>query len=588
MRRFACVAAGLLLMLACSFAWAEPQRPALVVVVSIDQFPYEYLERMRSGMDARGMFNRFRQEGAVMVNCHHGHAFTYTAPGHSVLLTGAFPNINGIIGNEWYDRAAGRAVYCVEDDRYTVVGNPLETPPAPTVPAEAGAAAKPQKPKGKSKGVSPRPLLAGTLGDVLKLADPRSKIVGVSLKDRAAVLMTGQLADGAYWFDTKTGNWITSSYYRKELPGYLRTLNEQPAAEAFAGRSWQPLLGPEQYTDYYARVKFSTLPPIKSGFPHRMPEQPNAQYFQAMTLSPFGNELTLQAARLLLTYEDLGKDEAPDLLAINLSSNDYVGHRYGPQSIEVQDITYRTDRMLAEFADFVTKQLAGRPWVMTLSSDHGVAPVPEYARALGLPAARNPLGSTPALRDQLEARLRAQFGQPESGKRYVTELDATSVYLAHDLPQLAGDRLLTAQRLVRDYLNEQPAVAVVFTREELTAQDASIKSLAMAFERSFNAARSGDVLYALKPYNISGMIPATHGSPWEYDTHVPLLFWGPGIRQGEYTRAVTPAAMAPTLARLLHVDAPSCSAVEAIYEVIAPAPPPGQAPAAGAPPAPQT
>jgi hypothetical protein len=569
MRRFACLAAAcLLLILLSPVCYAAAQRPALVVVVSIDQFPYEYLERMRGGFDAHGMFNRFRHEGATLVNCHHGHAFTYTAPGHSVLLTGAFPNVNGIIGNEWFDRASGKTVYCVDDDRYPLVGNPLEK-------------------SSKGKGVSPRPLLAGTLGDVLKLADPRSKVFGIALKDRAGVLMAGQLADGVYWFDAKTGNWITSNYYRPELPGYLRTFNESDAAEAFVGKSWEPLLGPEKYTDYYSRVKLPPDAAIQTAFPHRMPEQPGAKYYSSMTLSPFGNALTLQTARLLLTYEKLGQDDAPDLLAINLSSNDYVGHRYGPHSVEVQDITYRTDRLLAELADFIQQQMAGRPWVMALSSDHGVCPVPEYAAALGLPAARNALGKTTVLRDQLEARLRSQLGEPQGEQRYIDALDGNSVYLHHALPQLAGDRMLTAQRIVRDALVELPAVAVVFTREELLAQDASGKSLALAFERSFNAARSGDVLYALAPYNISGSTPATHGSPWEYDSHVPLLFWGAGIRPGEYTRSVAPAALAPTLARLLNVDAPSCSAVEAIDEVLAPAPR-APRPANTTPPAPQT
>ncbi|HEY5314125.1 MAG TPA: alkaline phosphatase family protein [Pirellulales bacterium] len=566
MRRLACFAAACLpLVLLSPVCRAAPQRPALVVVVSIDQFPYEYLERMRAGFDAHGMFNRFRSEGATLINCHHGHAFTYTAPGHSVLLTGAFPNVNGIIGNEWFDRATGQTVYCVQDDRYKLVGNPLEMP-------------------AKAKGVSPRPLLAGTLGDVLKLADPRSKVFGVSLKDRAGVLMTGQLADGVYWFDAKTGNWITSSYYRPELPGYLRTFNESDAAEAYVGKSWEPLLEPEQYTDYYGRVKMAPVPSLNTGFPHPMPEQSGAKYYSSMTLSPFGNALTLQAARLLLTYEKLGQDDAPDLLAINLASNDFVGHRYGPHSLEAQDITYRTDRLLAELADFIQQQMAGRPWVMALSSDHGVGPVPEYAQALGLPAARNPLGSTTALRDQLEAKLRSQLGQPQGDQRYIDHLDGNSVYLHHALPQLAGDHILAAQHLVRDALVELPGVAVVFTREELLAQDASGKSLALAFERSFNAARSGDVLYALAPYNINGGTPATHGSPWEYDSHVPLLFWGFGIRPGEYTRSVAPAALAPTLARLLRVDAPSCSAVEAIYEVLVPA----SRPAGAAPLVPQT
>ncbi|HEX4149676.1 MAG TPA: alkaline phosphatase family protein [Pirellulales bacterium] len=574
MRRFARLVPAVLLLLVCP-AWcgAAPQRPALVVVVSIDQFPYEYLQRMRANFAADGMFNRFRDAGATMINCHHAHAFTVTAPGHSVLLTGAFPNVNGIIGNDWFDREQGRTVYCVEDPRYPLVGNPLEDA-EPS--GDAKTAKKPKKgaKSGKAAGVSPRPLLAGTLGDVLKLSDPRSKVFGIALKDRAGVLMAGQLADGVYWFDAKTGNWITSTYYRSELPGYLRTFNESDATEAFVGRKWELLVPSDRYVNYYEQVKLPDIAALNNRFPHAMPDKADSKYYQSITVSPFGSELTLQAARLLISYEKLGQDDSPDILAINLSSNDYVGHAHGPQSLEVQDITIRTDRLLAEFADFVDQQLAGRAWVLALSSDHGVAPVPEYAAALGLPAARNPLGSLTALRDKLEAQLRAEFGSPKGDNRYVLELDENSVYLNHQLAELAGDRLLSAQRTVRDALVQLPPVAMVFTREELLAQDAASKSLARAFERSFFAARSGDVLYALQPYNISGGSLATHGSPWQYDTHVPLLFWGFGIRPGRYSEPVAPAAMAPTLARLLQIEAPSSAAVEAIEEVLAPPPAP--------------
>lgn len=542
---------------------ARPDRPRLIVVVSIDQFPYEYLERMRANFSPEGFFLRLCDEGANFVNCQHAHAFTYTAPGHSVLLTGCFPNLNGIVGNEWFDRAKGRSVYCVDDDQYPIVGNPL---PSDESPSRSKAADK--KPV-KKPGVSPRPLLVGTLGDVMKLGNPSSKVFGIALKDRAGVLMAGHLADGVYWFDTKTGNWVTSTYYRESLPGYLRNYNESDAAEAYINKPWNLLHERQRYLHYPAE-KAVLLP--KPGFPHQMGDRPGAIYYGTMTLSPYGNQLTLDTARLLLASEKLGQDEAPDLLAINLSSNDYIGHMFGPHSLEVQDITYRTDRQLAEFAAFVEEQLQGAPWVFALSSDHGVGPRPEYAAELGLPAQRSPLGSFTKLKLVLNQRLGVELGERKDKKPYVLDLDENSVYLDRSAAELGGEKFIAAQRLVRDFLLEQPRVAIAFTREQLYAQGAAARSLRGAFERAFNPQRSGDVLYALHPYNISGGSPATHGSPWVYDRHVPLIFWGDGIRRGRFTEPTSPAAMAPTLARLLAVDPPSSCVVEPLDSAIASGP----------------
>ena len=275
-----------------------------MVVVSIDQFPYEYLVRMRSHFAPDGMFRTLCDQGANFINCNHGHAFTVTAPGHSVLLTGTFPNVTGIVDNEWFDRRTRRAVYCVEDPDYPLVGNPLppddDSSSKDAASKTKGSAKKPAK----SKGISPRSLLAGTLGDVLKLANPQSKVFGIALKDRAGVLMAGHAADGVFWFDADTGNWITSTYYRDSLPGYLRNLNESDAAEAYLGQQWTLLLDKDKYLQYPAGG--GGLLRLLPGFPHVMARQASPLYYKAMTLSPFGNQMTLDTARLLIASEKLG------------------------------------------------------------------------------------------------------------------------------------------------------------------------------------------------------------------------------------------------------------------------------------------
>lgn len=545
------LAAGLLawavVAVAAGGSAAAAVRPRLVVVVSIDQFPHEYLYRMRQGFSPDGIFLRMTREGAWYDNCHHGHAFTLTAPGHSVLLSGAYPNTNGIIHNHWYDRRVGADVYCVADPLFPLVGG-----------------------QGSEKGISPKTLLVGTLGDTLKLAYPQAKVYGVSLKDRAAVLMTGHLADGAYWFEPASGNWVTSTYYHKLLPGYLRVVNDGDAAEAWADKSWELLLPRERYAEFPHNGQAQqpdSLPEPKAPFRHRLPAANDPKYYEAMTLTPFGNDLTLAVARLVLTSERLGADDVPDILAINLSSNDYVGHKYGPHSLEVQDIAFRTDRQLGEFAAYVEQALGGAPWLMVLTSDHGVAPVPEYAAQRGLPAGRDSPGDLKQLAQQLEGVLHAHLGAPSEGRRYVQHVGDNNVYLYRDIPELRAEKYHVAQRVVRDALLELPAVAHAFTREDLMAGTAW-EGLAVQFQRAFHPQRSGEVLYALRPYYISGKSTATHGSPWEYDSHVPLLVWGSGVRAGRYSRPVTPAQIAPTLSRILHIAAPSSCSVDPLDEVL--------------------
>jgi predicted AlkP superfamily pyrophosphatase or phosphodiesterase len=521
----------------------QAERPQLVVVVSIDQFPYEYLERMQANFAPDGLFRRLLDQGALYTQCHHGHAYTITGPAHSVFLTGTFPMQTGIVENDWFDRVTGKRVYCVSDDNSPMVGGP-------------------------GNGMSPKNLMVGTLGDVMKLTWPEARVFGVALKDRASILMTGHSANAAYWFHSNSGNWVTSEYYRKDLPQFLRVYNESTAVEAYAGQKWELLLPKEKYVLHYPDDAEFENPNSSLGraFPHPLPDQPGTLYYDQVTKTPWGNDITLSVAKLLVMDEKLGLGAAPDMLAINLSTNDYIGHAFGPYSLEVQDITYRTDRQLGEFFKFVEQHLRGRPWVLALSSDHGVAPIPEHAKKMGLPAARDPLGDLRAFRDQLEAKLQAEFGK--SDKSYVQSFDYGDIYLQRDLPQLQGSNFSSAQKVVRNWLVGHSAIGAAFTRDELLAGNAP-GGIALQFQRTFNPERSGDVLFALKPYMISGKTPATHGSPWKYDSHVPLAFVGSMIRPGRFPRTVTPAAMAPTLARLLQIESPPSTSVEPLFEVIA-------------------
>jgi predicted AlkP superfamily pyrophosphatase or phosphodiesterase len=562
----ACLSVLVLALLSFPVAGVASAAPRLAVVISIDQFPYEYLERMRSGFRPEGIFLRLCDAGANFINCHHGHAFTKTAPGHSVQLTGAFPYRNGIINNDWFDPAVTWGdkpgqMYCVDDPNVDTVGT-----------------------TSKDVGRSPRNLLVATVGDVLKLNRPNSRVFGLALKDRAAILMTGHGADAAFWLEG--GKWVTSTYYRRDLPPYLRLLNEQNADQAFLGKTWSLLYPGDQYVHFYPDdAPFEgELPGSGRKFPHAMPDKPDKSYYTAMTTSPFGNDYTLQAARALIEGEHLGKRDATDLLCLNLSSNDYVGHMFGPHSLEVQDITFRTDAQLGQFVNFIERHLDGALWVLALTSDHGVAPVPEYAATLHLPAGRGQFNQA-AVQQKIEAALTRTFGPSSAGSRYVKKLEEGDLYLDTSREELRGDSLRAAENVARDVLLAEPLVAAAYARHDLVGQ-LDARGLALQFQRSCHPTRSGNVLYALAPYQVPKTPTATHGSPWTYDTHVPLLLWGHGVRAGRISTPVTPAALAPTLSRLLDLPPPPACEVEAREEALLPVASANAAPPSPAPPEP--
>jgi predicted AlkP superfamily pyrophosphatase or phosphodiesterase len=536
---------------------AADDTPALIVVVSADQFAYEYLERFRAGFDPHGIFNRCRRDGAWFTNCHHRQGVTTTGPGHSVFLTGAYPESSGIVDNDWLDRTTDKDVYCVADPQTKIVG-----------------------PANGHQPVSPRNLLVDTLGDRLKIVtDGRSKVFGIGAKDRAAILMAGHAADGAFFMNGRC-QWITSSFYREELPAYLRSWNNSDAAARYSGKTWDLLYDRSRYQHPRKEDSFGEHPAKSTvNFPHKMHESGSRDYFHDMLESPFGSEITLEAARLIIADEQLGMDEFPDVLAINLTPNDYVGHAYGPESLEVEDLTYRTDRMLGEFADFINERLEGRHWIFVLTADHGVTPIPELAARLKLAAKRNPFivdkDHRPGAASQmLEAHLRRMLGAGDSEPSLVQYFTDTQVYLRADHPALKGAKFLEAQRYTRDWLLSQDCVAAAVTREQCLSGGATGRTEAM-LRRSFHPRRSGDVLYALEPFYIEGGSPAAHGQPWECDTHVPLLALsfgnasaGSRVVPGRYNRRVSPAAIAPTLAWLLHITPPAGCVEDPLVEVL--------------------
>ncbi|MGE3778231.1 MAG: alkaline phosphatase family protein [Pirellulaceae bacterium] len=536
----------LLMCLGWTAVGRSAERPQLIVVISVDQLAQDYLLRFADNFAEDGFFRRVFREGAQYTQCHHRHAITVTAPGHAALLTGSYPHTHGIVGNSWFNRTTGKTADCVGDPQTQIVGAPQGT------------------------GNSPHNLLVETVGDVLKATNRgRSRVFGVAIKARASILMSGQNADGAIWLDNNL--WVTSTYYRNVLPGYIRVLNESRTIRRFENQTWNLLLPKARYHNNGPDANDWENPPkgMTGEFPHKLASVGmvgEAVFGDQVLFSPFGNELTLEAAREIIRYEELGRDGHPDILCINFSSNDYVGHAYGPNSLEVEDMTYQTDRLLGQFVEYLDQQVGRGGWVLALTADHGVAPIVEYAVQFKLPARRNPLGKLTDVQARLESLVRSRLQIPAGGESVVQEVDDFHVYLRHDHPAWEGGKFEQAQVLVRDWLLNQSGVADARTRQQLLGSPGD--PIGDALHRAWHTRRCGDVMFVYAPYCVPGDRGTTHGSPWHYDTHVPLLLLGKGIRAGRFDRPVAPTCLAATASELLGIDYPSANQERPLREAI--------------------
>ncbi len=523
----------------------KAQPPRLAVVISVDQMRADYLERFRPYF-GEGGFKRLTDQGAWFQNNHYLHAVTKTAPGHATILSGVHADVHGIIANEWLDRKTFIQGNNVEDVDAPLVGLP------PRVdrylnPAQAAKA-----------GRSPRNFLGTTVGDRLKAKYPAAKVYGIADKDRAAILMSGPKADGAYW--TEEGRFVTSTYYRKELPAWLAKFNDDRGAAHHFGEVWDRLLDPA----IYDKVQGPDNAPgetAEDGMPVTFPKKMDGgsakltpKFYDAFDKSPASTELVVAAAEELITTEHLGADTTPDLLCLGVSQTDRAGHAYGPDSHEVMDSYVRLDRTLAGFFEFLDRQVGLKNCVIVLVADHGVAPLPEkIQREQGPDAAGRLAGG--ALDKFLFGALDAQFGTLSEGAYWAVR-DNSGYHLnpaALQAKSLTGAQLDVA---IRDILLKYPMIANAYTREQLT--DAAPLDAFGEMERlSYYPPRSMDVMFVTKPYFIErSPVGATHGSPYEYDTHVPQVWFGAGVKPGIHRERVNTEDLAPTLAGILGVELP--------------------------------
>jgi hypothetical protein len=523
--------------------------PRLAVLVYFDQLRGDYLARWDELYGPDG-FRRLEREGAWFQNCHYPYANTVTGAGHASVATGCSPDAHGIVGNDWYDRARRAQVNCVESERYGRVP-----------PRQEAKGAEGGEKKKKYTGVAPDRLLAPTLGDALKEGTGgQGRVVALSFKDRGAVLPGGQHPDACYWFDTNGGLFATSTWYRDRPHPWVEQFNEGRAVDRWFGEEWTRLRPQLDYEKYAGK---SAPPGAGKGifqgaeFPHPFdggPKKLKGVYYEALYNSPFGNDLLLDLAKRAIDGEKLGTRDVPDLLCLSFSCNDPIGHTWGPDSPEVLDVTLRTDRIVRDLLAALDAKVGRGRYALVLTADHGVCPLPEVARAEGKEAGRVPASLLKAKANEF---LVTKFGG-DAKTRYVEDAAHPWVYLNYDVLRARGLKAPDVAEALAGWLKEQDGIQAAYTRTQLTQGVASDDEAGRMLRRCFQPERCGDVGVVLKPYYIQwGLTGTTHGSPHLYDTHVPLLVYGPGVKAGARTELVRPQAAVAILARALGIKPPA-------------------------------
>ncbi|MCU0704559.1 MAG: alkaline phosphatase family protein [Fimbriiglobus sp.] len=548
----------------------------LVVLVVFDQLRADLIARPEWREHfGQGGFRRLQDNGAWFTHCHYPYAITATGPGHAAMLSGASPSRTGIVNNEWYDRREKSEAYCAGESRFELVPAPPKADPGEVASTRTF----------KTAG-SPRRMLVPTVADVLKTyTSGRGKVFGVSLKDRSALLPSGSGAttrpDGAFWFD---GRFVTSTYYADAVPEWVATFNASGRADRDFGKDWvrhrpdldyDKLAGPDDGEGEGSGIgQGRTFPhPMtggkdKTGLPFTNPKAAGVKFYDALVNSPMGNELLLDFAKACIDAEQLGADDEPDLLTVSFSSNDLIGHTWGPDSHEVLDCTLRSDEILTRLLAHLDAKVGQGKYAILLTADHGICPLPEFAAkhperypdAAARSARRVP--SKP-MRDGAEKHLQAKFGPPRDGKAtWIETVKPPYFYLDHARIKAKGLKAETMAEELAAWVRTYDGVAGAYTAAGL--RESNLDAMMEKVRLAFHPDRSGDVYVVLQPYLLIGdpdkdnKLPTgtTHGAPQPYDTHVPLLVYGPGVKGGPRAEAVTPLHAAPIAAKFLGVPPP--------------------------------
>ncbi|HEX4948043.1 MAG TPA: alkaline phosphatase family protein [Blastocatellia bacterium] len=515
----------------------------LVLGIVIDQFRYDYLTRFADQF-GEGGFKRLLQGGAVFSNAHYPYTPTVTACGHAAFMSGTSPAYNGIIGNTWFDRATAKSITSVADANTKLLGG-----------------------KEDATGMSPMQLVGSSLGDQLKFhTAEQAKVIGMSYKDRSAILPVGKHPNGAYWFSLTNGAFVSSTYYFSTLPAWVKKFNQEQNPARYFGKVWERLLPEAAYArslrDDYPHEKF----PTGTKFPHVInggEPEPGAKFYTHFETTPFANDHLVAFAKAALENEKLGQDDVPDLLTISFSANDLVGHSFGPYSQEVQDITLRTDRTLAELFAYLDQKIGLQNILVAMTADHGVSPIPEHAQEYHLGGRIE----SKAITEAAEAALDQRFGE----EKWILALNNGNIYFDYGALERRKVSREEAERLVSAAIRQIPGIAECFSRTQILTGQLPSTTVARSVAAGFYPARNGDLVIVPQPFYLAGeTIVASHGTPYSYDTHIPVIFYGAGIKAGLFTTPSSPLDIAPTLAAILKIEPPSNSIGQILREAMKP------------------
>jgi predicted AlkP superfamily pyrophosphatase or phosphodiesterase len=530
------------------------QTPKLVLQITVDGLRADLLSRYQHNF-AKGGFNYLLNNGTVYGNAHYGHANTETIVGHSTLATGAHPSQHGMTGNVWFDAVTGELAYNIED------------PKAPLLPTRDNAAKGEQvdssQQLARSDGRSPRALLAPTFSDALALHTAgKAKIYGVSGKDRSAVAMAGHTGK-AFWMSVDTGDFVTSEYYYDDYPQWVKHWNGQRKAEQYGATQWSLLLEQSAYVlgDQDDRPYEADLRGYGRVFPHTYASAGNKLFNTQVLVSPLGDKLLMDFAKNLIAAEQLGQDAITDYLSVSFSGVDAVNHFFGPSSLENEDVVLQLDRTLAAFLAYIDKTVGLQNTLIVLSADHGMAEMPEYLSQLGYEVGR--------IKNEEITDIANDVGNKEFGIEGVAKFFFRPyLYVDEEKISKAGKSVADVERAIALALADHPGIAVAVSRQGLSRLEKT--AVLQQIKNNTHPQRSGHIYVVQKPYWFmfeSGPIAAMHGSPWQYDTHVPLIFVGEGIDDERVARSVGIVDVSPTLARLLGMTPPASSQGEALIEV---------------------
>ena len=541
---------------------AAGDKPKLILQVTVDQLrgdlPTRYYDRL-----GEGGFRYLWESGVVYRDAHHAHANTETIVGHATLATGAHPSAHGMIGNLWFDRETGFTTYNVEDGRYSLLTRGASV--------DADTEIDPTQRAARSEGRSPAAMLVTTFADELRSnTGGKAKVIGVSVKDRGAISMAGH-SGTAYWFSKANGEFVTSTYYLDAYPEWVNAFNSSQPAQQFAGTEWQLLHDKSTYLfgESDDRAWETDVGGFGRTFPHRFGDGSSPYFTTWLTLSPAGDQMVLEFAKRALVGEQLGQDAVTDYLSVSFSSTDYVGHVFGPSSLEAEDNILRLDRTLADLFAFVDEKVGLDNTLIVLSADHGGPDTPGYLNQLNIPAGYVDPDSWD--RDEALARIKKTF---RIKGPLIEAYDHPYLYFSAEVknnPRIDQEALEAA---VVEELLKFDGVSLAVSSSALRGGNLPDTALYRAVLRNFNAKRSGDVFIVFEPNwfinDFDGLVVAsTHGSPWPYDTYVPVVFAGAGLTAQTVDRRVLTVDVATTLAAYMGTKPPTGAAGAVLEEVLA-------------------